>query len=166
MAARRIKTAKKQMRKTTKSTQGVKKRTSSRKTKAKTRAKEVTNPFRFLDLPAEIRNSIYELALHSKKTIIVDRKLELPPLLASSPQIQDEASSIWYHDNEFRAPIKNCNASALNEWTSNCCTVGQRDYFAVSLDLRGYVEWENLVKWCHAIWKDDKARVLVWQDGK
>jgi hypothetical protein len=54
----------------------------------------------------------------------------------------------------------------LNEWTSNCCTVGQRDYFAVSLDLRGYVEWENLVKWCHAIWKDDKARVLVWQDGK
>jgi hypothetical protein len=86
MAARRIKTAKKQMRKTTKSTQGVKKRTSSRKTKAKTRAKEVTNPFRFLDLPAEIRNSIYELALHSKKTIIVDRKLELPPLLASSPK--------------------------------------------------------------------------------
>ena len=165
MAAKRTKTAKKQTGKTTKSNHGVKKRTTCTKSKAKKLTK-VTNPFRLFDLTAEIRNSIYELVLQTKGTIIVDRKLELPPLLASCDQIQDEASSIWYRDNEFRAPIKDCNASALNDWTAHCCTVGQRDYFDVSLNLRGYVARENLLKSCKAIWKDDKARVLVWQKGK
>lgn len=127
---------------------------------------ESNTGFRFLDLPAEIRNSIYELALKSDTEIIVDDQLELPPLLASCPEVHDEACSIWYRDNEFRAKVKDCNADSLNKWTQHCCTVGQRDYFNVSISLLGDIKWENLLKWCEAVWKDDKARVLVAESGK
>ena len=166
MAARGSKTAKKTAPKTTKSNYGMKKRTASKKTKAKKRTKKATNPFRFLDLHAEIRNTVYELVLQANETITVDEKLELPPLLATCRQILGEAASIWYRDNKFRAHVEDCNAIVLNEWSLHCCTVGQRDYFDVSISSSGPVAWENLVVWCKAIWKDDKARVLVWQDGE
>jgi hypothetical protein len=122
--------------------------------------------FPFLDLIPEIRNAIYELALQSEETIVVDRELRLPPLLATCTQIRDEACSIWYRDNQFRAEVNNCDASALNKWSQHCCTVGQRDYFGVTIFLEGQIYWNNLLDWCHAIWKDDRARILVYEPGK
>lgn len=125
------------------------------------RTKEPEKPFRFLDLPAEIRNSVYELMLPEEGTIDVVEALKLPSLLASCAQIHDEASSIWYRDNEFRASVFDCDASTLNKWAHHCCTVGQPYHFEVSIVIEGYINWRNLVKWCEAIWKDDKARRLV-----
>ena len=114
----------------------------------------------------EIRNVIYELALQSNETILVDRELKLPPLLATCTQIRDEACSIWYRDNQFRAEVNNCDAAALNKWSQHCCTVGQRDYFDVPIFLEGLIYWSNLLDWCRAVWKDDKARILVDEPGK
>ena len=105
--------------------------------------------FRFFDLPPETRNSIYELVLDEKETIFVQPSLKLPPLLASCSQICDEAASIWYRDNDFETLVQDCNATLLNKWTRHCCTVGQRDYFNVSIALRftrGTFPWKNLTK--------------------
>lgn len=121
---------------------------------------------RLLSLPPEIRNSIYELVLYHDAPIHVDSDLKLLPLLATCSGFHIEASSIWYRDNHFRAVGINCDATALHKWTQNCCTVGQRDYFDVSIELRDRINWDRLVDWCYAVWKDDKARMLVDEPGK
>ena len=102
--------------------------------------------------------------LDENKTIFVQPSLKLPPLLASCSQICDEAASIWNRDNDFETLVQDCNATLLNKWTRHCCTVGQRDYFNVSIALRftrGNFPWKNLIKWSEAIWKDDKDRRVL-----
>lgn len=135
------------------------------KTSRKKRTATPTQSFRFLALPAEIRNSIYELALKSSTPILVERKLKSPPLLSTCTQIRSKAASIWYRDNKFYARVPNCDAAAVNKWSQHCCTVGQRDYFDVAIKLFGGIEWSNLLKWCQAVWEDDRARRLAWQAG-
>ena len=60
----------------------------------------------FLDLPAEIRNCIYEYTLTSAKSFTV--KLQFAPsytaLLRVNKQIFAEASGIFYQENVFRFP--------------------------------------------------------------
>ena len=115
-------------------------------------------------LPAELRNSIYELVLRNRYKIHVEKGLSLPPLLATCSKIRDEASSIWYRDNKFIAGVKNCNATTLNAFSEHACTVGQRDYFQIGIALMGSPNWKNLVQWCEAIWKDDNARRMEWTE--
>lgn len=166
MASKKKKPAVRPLRNTARSITTAK---TSSKTATNTRtpkSNKVTSPFRFLDLPPEIRNLVYAIALRSHGIIIVDEKLELPALLTSCQEIHSEASSIWYRDNTFKAAIEDCDANALNKWAQHCCTVGQRDHFDVGIHLVGDIKWKNLLEWCRAVWEDDKARVLVWEEGK
>ena len=93
--------------------------------------KEVTRKAqdsRLLNLPAENRNSVYELVLRDDQTIQVDQDLVEPGLFATCSQIRHEATSIWYRDNSFDANVYDCDAAVLNGWAQHCCTVGQRDF--------------------------------------
>lgn len=58
-----------------------------------------------LELPAELRNRIYEYTLGSLNTVWINRKpekleaaqkLQFPPLLQTCRQIRTEASGLWY----------------------------------------------------------------------
>lgn len=64
------------------------------------------NPFRFLDLPGELRNHIYRHALVSANTFTI--KLQFPStdtsLLRVNKQILAEASTIFYQENIFWFP--------------------------------------------------------------
>lgn len=69
-------------------------------------AKAGTN---FFDLPAELRNHIYELALRSPNPVIVDhqsfkrRKLRVRGLLVVNQQLRAEAVPVFYGINAFEA---------------------------------------------------------------
>ncbi|KAK4629715.1 hypothetical protein CLAFUW4_07674 [Fulvia fulva] len=70
--------------------------------------KRRAQPFRFLDLPAELRNHIYELALpHSSVAHGSQRhaKSGLPALLHTSSKIRRETLSIYFEQAVFRFVI-------------------------------------------------------------
>ncbi|KAK4544940.1 hypothetical protein LTR36_003845 [Oleoguttula mirabilis] len=57
----------------------------------------------FLDLPAELRNDIYHLALTHDTVTVTDRLIE-PALLSTTRQIRRETLPIFYGANTFEAP--------------------------------------------------------------
>lgn len=65
-------------------------------------------PSPFLDLPAEIRNEIYQEVLISPKTFTVSRpawfSISNTGLLCVNKQIHSEATSFFYENNIFRFP--------------------------------------------------------------
>jgi hypothetical protein len=65
-------------------------------------------PFRFLHLPAEIRNSIYRLLLCHPTTIeAIYRTMDLhPAVLCANHQVYDEAKAILYGENYFGMCIR------------------------------------------------------------
>ncbi|KAK5111966.1 hypothetical protein LTR85_011713 [Meristemomyces frigidus] len=121
-------------------------------------------PFRLLDLPPELRSNIYELALLQTSKIQVNRKLRIPTLLQSSHQVREEASGIYYKQNEFVATVYDCIASEVNRWSAHCCDINQREY-NLRLEVWGNGEWTALKAWAKAVWKDDGSRVLVKEEG-
>ncbi|CAK4033156.1 Hypothetical predicted protein [Lecanosticta acicola] len=56
-----------------------------------------------LSLPAELRNTIYELVLTSDNPVPVTRKV-FPALLHTSSRLRKEAAPIYYQSNTFHAP--------------------------------------------------------------
>ncbi|KAH9837400.1 hypothetical protein Tdes44962_MAKER08366 [Teratosphaeria destructans] len=68
-----------------------------------------SSPCRFLALPPELRNTIYEYLLVYKYGITLSRRIIgvhcMPPLLRTCRQIKTEASAIYYSQNDFTAII-------------------------------------------------------------
>lgn len=64
-------------------------------------------PFRFLDLPGEIRNKIYFFALANSRPFTIKLQFggsNTTALLRTNKQIYNEASSIFYRQNTFCLP--------------------------------------------------------------
>ena len=70
---------------------------------------ETQPPFALFELPPEIRNRIYELALVGSNEELIIKDAPSPALLRTSRQIRQEASSIYYGCNIFLI----ANAEAL-----------------------------------------------------
>ncbi|KAF7196551.1 hypothetical protein HII31_01921 [Pseudocercospora fuligena] len=69
-------------------------------------ALSIRNRTGFLDLPAELRNKVYNLALVKSRTIFIKDakgKRRRPALLYTCRLIQAEASPIFYSTNSFQA---------------------------------------------------------------
>lgn len=67
-------------------------------------------PFRFLDLPAEVRNSIYELSIQGPHQYLAH--VRLPSLAQVSRQVRDEVLPIFFSTTTFNV-IVGCN---FDDW--------------------------------------------------
>ena len=85
-----------------------------------------TGPFRFLDLPPEIRNRIYEQVRFDEKSYYInlyhtkpDRILGcLPPLLATSKQLCDEAGGYYFLIGVLVFTINGYRIDEFSSWLS------------------------------------------------
>ena len=94
----------------------------------------------FLDLPAELRNRIYELAL-PERLFLDDGHDRLPGILQVSPQIRGEVMGIWLADTEFAAQ----SFTALRQFlqmigTTNAGKITKLRY-ALHFDTRYYASY-------------------------
>ncbi|KAK5111965.1 hypothetical protein LTR85_011712 [Meristemomyces frigidus] len=123
-----------------------------------------TQTRRFLSLPPELRNAIYEYALLGPSSIEVNPDFKIPGPLVACQQVRNEALGIYYKLNTFSIVVEDCDATLLNLWTQHCCKIGQLEYdLAILVD--GDANWDNLVKWVKAIWAGDGSRRLLEVEG-
>ena len=72
-------------------------------------AEDQLEPKNFFDLPAEIRNEIYELALEEQEVIVFPKapksnktsRVKVPGILMASKQIHGEILQIFYNKTSF-----------------------------------------------------------------
>ncbi|GIZ46507.1 hypothetical protein CKM354_000963300 [Cercospora kikuchii] len=119
-----------------------------------------------LNLPGEIRNTIYRYALIKTKPMKVTSKGPgEPSLLRVCNRIRREARSIYYAENEFELHLEDFDGEALvpfkNQYSyfSNWLT-GQCLGVNVTNLMKGKPNWENLVAWIKA----DRNRRAFWPD--
>ena len=129
--------------------------------------------FPFLQLPAELRNTIYELALVEQSPIPVDKEVnrlngfpDEPSLLRLCSSIRNEAIGIWLKSNEFAFTVTDCDADVLNRWAAYCDSFGFGDIkISIILEHTSYFDsWHNLLHWCRAIFQGKGARMVAWND--
>lgn len=75
---------------------------------------------RFLDLPGELRNAIYELAVvdHSGG-IEIEKTLKEPALLSVCTQIRYEATAVYYEQNKFRYDAIHLDLYSVENWVTD-----------------------------------------------
>lgn len=80
--------------------------------------KECSDLCPFLDLPAELRNTIYTLAPSHSNETFVEAALLVPKLalLQTRSQIRNEASGIFYSSNAFRITPSPRNLAFFTKW--------------------------------------------------
>lgn len=110
---------------------------------------------RLLSLPAELRNSIYELALIEPHYIQIDSNLKEPGVLHVNRQIHKEARSVWYTSNTFEVAIRQCDDSLLRKFTMHCNTLPVMA--TVRIQLFNSNSWSNLIRWCRNVWNGESA---------
>ncbi len=93
---------------------------------------------------------ILRYCLHSRNKIDINLSLEQPALLRTFKLIREEALPIWYKENRFSIKIYDYDSSLLEKFKAHENSVH------VSTNLRIYVRgpphWQNLVKWCRAVY--------------
>ena len=67
-----------------------------------------------LNIPAELRNNIYELALTSEHDIVIQvGGAKRPALLHACKQTREEATKIYFSQNDFRMSVDEATVSTL-----------------------------------------------------
>lgn len=103
-------------------------------------------PFRFLDLPAEIRNETYFMAFDCSEPVLMDPESiesgyipRMPPLLRVCRQIREETRKIYYsnHTFYFARESRRYRATGIEDpgWMANAAkwllSLEERDYLAI-----------------------------------
>ena len=131
---------------------------------------------KFLALPAEIRNTTYEMVLTERGQVSIYNK---QGFLSVCYQIRGEAWAFWYGNNKFSCIVENCHSANLQRWVDRAIKNEQIESIAVSLLIRkrysnerkirqatmgggqtrflqdaldSFSGWPNLIDWCRHIW--------------
>ncbi|WPB02075.1 uncharacterized protein RHO25_006709 [Cercospora beticola] len=117
-------------------------------------------PSRLLQLPAELRNRIYRLVLHTAgeedRIIVTEFGHERPALLQTCKKIRNEALKIYYYENSFRIDMNSYDSALLARFTRKLRDLGLETHSAKP--AKEYVEcylrygdrepnWANLLQW-------------------
>jgi hypothetical protein len=112
-----------------------------------------TTSCRLLSLPGELRNRIYRFALHSERTIEVDKvrwPLHQPPLLKTCKTIRAEALRLFYTENKISTNIHDWDPIVKYRFQQlmaihNIRPQHLHHYFT------GVPNWKNLTDWLRAV---------------
>ncbi|KAK3653363.1 hypothetical protein LTR56_004567 [Elasticomyces elasticus] len=102
-------------------------------------------------LPAELRNSIYEMVLIQDTHIEITANSRVPALLQVSRQMRVETFSMWLTSNFFAFTITDCDASLLCAWER---ALFQAVTAKIMLHLEGKPNWTRLMAWCKEVCGD------------
>ncbi|KAI5359479.1 hypothetical protein Slin14017_G103810 [Septoria linicola] len=125
-----------------------------------------------LRLPAELRNRIYEHVLVEEDPIPIEPGLKLPQLLSTCAQIREEATLLWFSENDFQTVITDCDSTSLQcfeDWSYHFQNKFSEpeDHFhpARSMEIRGAIKWSALEDWVKAVWSSSVSRQECSADG-
>lgn len=113
---------------------------------------------RLLSIPPEIRNRIYRHALLSPDHIELTTTLKQPALLFTSRQVRNEATKMWYFDNQFECLIDNCDARLICRFTSHLIQKFTTEEIGKYMSVDNVIDedtpnWANLMLWCRLVWE-------------
>ncbi|KAK3115471.1 hypothetical protein LTR53_005128 [Teratosphaeriaceae sp. CCFEE 6253] len=114
-------------------------------------------------LPGELRNEIYAYALTSTEPIEVAAKGPgQPSLLRVCKGVRNEASKIYYGENQFRLKVLDFNGAELTpfcrQYRRYDTQHDKTDVSNVSFLLRGDPSFTNLIRWCEELYWDRSMR--------
>ncbi|KAK3651626.1 hypothetical protein LTR56_004355 [Elasticomyces elasticus] len=104
-----------------------------------------------LTLPPELRNTIYELVLPQREDIPIIWFLRVPALLQVCRQIRNETLEMWHCGNTFTFVVQHCDADLLMRFYKHLATVGLQHVVEFQVEVKGKLNWTNLIRWCMAI---------------
>lgn len=109
-----------------------------------------------LDLPSEIRNMIWKLAVREDDDIIVHPGLRQPHLLMTCRQIRSETRMMWYMQdvNHFKIRVHNCDSGLALLWNAHLLSIFPvEDVPSVGHIICDSPDWANLLKWAKGVYE-------------
>ncbi|KAK4541935.1 hypothetical protein LTR36_007299 [Oleoguttula mirabilis] len=120
-----------------------------------------------LQLPAEIRNRIYDLVLRvpepddevdAEGTVDVTADLQQPGLLRTCYQVREEALGMWYLTNCFFVCVVDCDATLAVKFEKHLELVGFPEAALSTITIGK--DWDSLMLWSEAVWKEECRAML------
>ena len=105
---------------------------------------------KFIELPAELRNRIYRLALLEPDAIKINDSStpQEPSLLSACRQIRQEAISIYYGENHFELQVADLDPTTAQKWLSGS-TLRLKSKHRYKIDNSN--NWKNLLRWIKGV---------------
>lgn len=96
------------------------------------------------DLPPDIRNAIYRLALHRGKTVILqaNRHRRFPGLIRASMHIRCEALHIFCEENNFLVRVKHARLPPREHWIWRLGGDKKAQFYNIGRTL-----WDDFLDW-------------------
>lgn len=119
-------------------------------------AEDGDTPFRFSDLPPELRNRIYKHALVDEEPVCITTSgYDRPPLVSTCRQIRKEAIEIYYAGNVFVLVMPSYDSTPVALFDATLPALSC--YVDVVKDWRYYQvpNWPNLLRWLQLNHKQD-----------
>lgn len=110
-----------------------------------------------LTLPAEIRLTIFEMALTEEEAVIVDKAgFTCPALTRVCRQLRSEAMKVWLQANVFILEVDDFSLAVPRRWMAflsphDC----EPETVNTALDVNPSYNWTNLLEWAMASHDDE-----------
>ncbi|PPJ50208.1 hypothetical protein CBER1_05208 [Cercospora berteroae] len=105
-----------------------------------------------LDLPADLRNIIYEYSLLQPGRIQITPGLKQPALLATCRQIRSETRLMWFWRNKFTYTAVDCNIRPLYAFHTLYGGLLPQQVRVV-VHASGRHNWKALMEWCKLVFE-------------
>ena len=105
---------------------------------------------KLFQLPAELRNQIYEYALKEDHEIRIEDS-KPPEWINTCKQFRHETLKMYYRVNTFYANIDHLDARKLVRWYTHVAAIFPDPMYTACLSSSH--NWENLIEWCKEVWR-------------